>query len=114
MICIANLNYDLDPVLKISEKVDDEYEYLKLTDDILKTIQFSECEELKKAREITKRLRTRKLYRFVDEFLIPAGMEQYLTKVRTVMLYLSRKSLSLITWCLGKDHITRTRKLSVG
>ncbi|KAJ2958880.1 hypothetical protein NQZ79_g5581 [Umbelopsis isabellina] len=69
-----------EPVLKISEKVDDEYEYLKLTDDILKTIQFSECDELKKAREIIKRLRTRKLYRFVDEFLIPAGMEQCLTE----------------------------------
>ncbi|KAM3583590.1 hypothetical protein VKS41_004497 [Umbelopsis sp. WA50703] len=77
---ITDVLLEADPVLKISEKVDDEYEYLKLTDDILKTIQFSECEELKKARQIIKRIRTRKLYRFVDEFLIPAGMERHLTK----------------------------------
>jgi hypothetical protein len=83
-------SYLSDPVLKISEKVDDEYEYLKLTDDILKTIQFSECEELKKARQIIKRIRTRKLYRFVDEFLIPAGMERHLTKVS--ILYCTKHS----------------------
>ncbi|GAB5590351.1 hypothetical protein Unana1_05251 [Umbelopsis nana] len=69
-----------DPVLGISKSVDDPRQYLKLTDDVLKTIEHSECPELTEAHRIMKRLRTRKLYRFVDEFLIPAGMEQYLTK----------------------------------
>jgi hypothetical protein len=86
---------------------------LKLTDDILKTIEHSECEELAGARQIMKRLRTRKLYRFVDEFLIPAGMEQYLTKVNfdlcpdELIVWLSNPVMKYQLSTLGKNICAR-------
>ncbi|KAI8583987.1 hypothetical protein K450DRAFT_220918 [Umbelopsis ramanniana AG] len=77
---ITDILVAADPFLKISESVEDPKKFWKLTDGILKTIEHSEDDELKDARQIIKRLRTRKLYRFVDEFLIPAGMESHITK----------------------------------
>ncbi|KAI8975179.1 hypothetical protein BDF20DRAFT_836603 [Mycotypha africana] len=69
-----------DQYLKISESVDKPEEYLHLTDDILRSIERSKCDELAKSRHIIKQLRTRNLYKFVDEFLIPPDLEPYLTK----------------------------------
>ncbi|KAI7899073.1 uncharacterized protein BX663DRAFT_489428 [Cokeromyces recurvatus] len=42
----------------------------------------SKCPELKEAREIIKNLRTRNLYKFVDEYLIPPELELFLNKDR--------------------------------
>lgn len=87
MLCYQTPPPKKDPVLKISESVEDPRKFWKLTDGILKTIEYTECDELSEARQIIKRLRTRKLYRFVDEFLIPAGMESHITKVSIPWVY---------------------------
>jgi len=60
-----------DPILKISDQIQDPKLYCNLTDCILKTIETSTAQELQPAREIIKRIRTRKLYKFADEFIIP-------------------------------------------
>jgi HD superfamily phosphohydrolase len=60
----------LDQCMKISESVDDPEKYLYLTDDILCRIERSRLPELEQARLILKKVRTRKLYKFADEFLI--------------------------------------------
>eukprot|EP01028_Stygiella_incarcerata_P006446 TRINITY_DN261_c0_g1_i1.p1 TRINITY_DN261_c0_g1~~TRINITY_DN261_c0_g1_i1.p1 ORF type:complete len:336 (-),score=74.59 TRINITY_DN261_c0_g1_i1:141-1148(-) len=60
--------------LKISQMVDDPVEYCGLTDCILKSIEVSKDQELEEARKIIHRIRTRDLYKFVDEVLIPPEM----------------------------------------
>lgn len=51
-----------------------------MTDDIVRTIERSKCPELQESRQIIKDIRTRNLYKFVDEFLIPPELEAKLNK----------------------------------
>lgn len=76
----------VDQDLRISQSVEDPEMYLDLTDDVLKRIERSKTPELNKARSIIRNLRTRKLYKFVDEFLIPPDLEPYLNKVTFIQL----------------------------
>ncbi|KAI8089448.1 uncharacterized protein BX664DRAFT_297172 [Halteromyces radiatus] len=68
-----------DQHLGISSSVQNPEEYLNLTDDILRVIERSKSPELADARAIMKRLRTRQLYKFVDEFLIPPTLVDKIT-----------------------------------
>ncbi|KAI8369175.1 hypothetical protein EDC96DRAFT_607057 [Choanephora cucurbitarum] len=69
-----------DHKLKISSSIDQPEEYLYMTDDILRTIERSRDPELEESRRIIKLLRTRNLYKFVDEFLIPPELESKLNE----------------------------------
>ncbi|RUS17077.1 hypothetical protein BC937DRAFT_90455 [Endogone sp. FLAS-F59071] len=69
-----------DPYIHISNAVQQAEQYVNLTDDILRVIERSSVDELAPARAIIKRIRTRQLYKFVDEVLIPQDMKLYLTK----------------------------------
>ncbi|CAO3659728.1 unnamed protein product [Umbelopsis ramanniana] len=69
-----------DETFGISKAVDNGEDYLNLTDDILRVIERSKEPELAQARHIMKRIRTRDLYKFVDEFIIPKDLMQYLGK----------------------------------
>ena len=60
-----------DPVLHISSAIHDPRRYLALTDCVLKQIEFSTEPELAAARSLILRIRTRKLYRLVEECIIP-------------------------------------------
>ncbi|KAI7871831.1 HD phosphohydrolase domain-containing protein [Spinellus fusiger] len=64
-----------DTHMNISSTVDNPEEYLYLTDDILRSIERSKEPALEESRRIIKRLRTRNLYKFVDEFLLPTELE---------------------------------------
>ncbi|KAI9591511.1 HD phosphohydrolase domain-containing protein [Syncephalis fuscata] len=61
-----------DPYLKLSDAIDRPEDYLKLTDHVLKNIEFSTGDELAPARAVIRRVRQRQLYRFVEERMIPA------------------------------------------
>ncbi|GES92426.1 HD phosphohydrolase domain-containing protein [Rhizophagus clarus] len=65
-----------DPVLKISDSIDNPDEYLKMDDTILNRIEYSDDTGLKKSREIIRRIRRRELYKFVDEFLVPKNLKK--------------------------------------
>ncbi|KAI9278654.1 HD phosphohydrolase domain-containing protein [Phascolomyces articulosus] len=69
-----------DSSLGISSAVDKPEEYLNLTDDILRVIERSKSDGLAKSRSIMRRLRTRDLYKFVDEFLLPTELESHINK----------------------------------
>ncbi|KAG0168582.1 SAM domain and HD [Apophysomyces sp. BC1015] len=74
-LMITDALLSADPYLGISTSVDKPEEYLHMTDDIIRAIERSKNPELEEARQIMKRLRTRDLYKFVDEFLLPAELE---------------------------------------
>ncbi|KAI9141633.1 hypothetical protein BKA69DRAFT_1073188 [Paraphysoderma sedebokerense] len=59
-----------DPVMKMSDMIDDRERYLHLTDDILGQIERSIGPELAQARGILTRLANRQLYKMVDECTI--------------------------------------------
>lgn len=79
-----------DEYFGISKAVDNGEDYLNLTDDILRLIERSKDEELAPARQIMKRIRTRDLYKFVDEFLIPKDLVEFLGKVSLLKVYTLR------------------------
>lgn len=56
-----------DGYLHISSSVDDMSRYQHITDSIIKQIERSQCDELAESRAIVKRLRTRDLYKLVDQ-----------------------------------------------
>ncbi|KAF0521644.1 HD phosphohydrolase domain-containing protein [Gigaspora margarita] len=63
----ANSKYHFEQIIYDPEK------YIKLNDSILYEIEYSDpnCKELEDSRNIVKRIRQRKLYKFVNECLIP-------------------------------------------
>jgi len=78
MLCDALV--EADPILKISKTIENPEDYLKLNDTILNKIEFSKKPGLAKSREIINRIRTRKLYKFVDEYLVPDDLKNHLTE----------------------------------
>ncbi|RIA99444.1 hypothetical protein C1645_747297 [Glomus cerebriforme] len=86
---------EADPILKISESINDPNEYLKMDDTILNKIEFSNDEELKKSQDIIKRIRTRNLYKFVDEFLVPEDLKDKLTEQKINPVEIADKELKV-------------------
>eukprot|EP00026_Physarum_polycephalum_P002444 Phypoly_transcript_02450.p1 GENE.Phypoly_transcript_02450~~Phypoly_transcript_02450.p1 ORF type:complete len:540 (+),score=47.86 Phypoly_transcript_02450:1036-2655(+) len=60
-----------DPVLRISDQLDDAEEFISLDDSLLSRIEFSKDPNLEEARGIIRRIRKRELYRMADEVSIP-------------------------------------------
>ncbi|KAJ2720358.1 hypothetical protein GGI07_004654 [Coemansia sp. Benny D115] len=81
--CIALMVVDAlviaDPVLKISDAIFNPDLYLDLTDEVVRDIVRSHEPELQPARDIIRRLQTRDLYRFVDEYVLPAELDSLVT-----------------------------------
>ncbi|KAG0019428.1 SAM domain and HD [Entomortierella chlamydospora] len=69
-----------DSVMGISSAIFNAEEYLYLTDDIVRRIESSRKPGLEESKAILKRIRTRNLYKFVDELLIPREKLGRLTK----------------------------------
>ncbi|KAG0343828.1 SAM domain and HD [Podila humilis] len=69
-----------DKVLGISSAIYSAPDYLELTDDIIRQIERSKEPGLEESKAILRRIRTRNLYKFVDELLIPREKLPMLTK----------------------------------
>ncbi|KAG0270499.1 SAM domain and HD [Actinomortierella ambigua] len=79
---ITDAMFAADSIMGISSAIDRGEDYLDLTDDILLQIERSKNPGLEKAKGIIRRIRTRNLYKFVDELLIPLDKKEILTKER--------------------------------
>ena len=71
---------------RLSNAIDDPREYWKLTDHVLKEIEVSSQPCLARARAIIYNLRRRKLYKYVDERIVPEGVAGGLAKVTATEL----------------------------
>jgi len=60
-----------DPFLHLSSCLDNPSDFYSLTDSVLRTIECSKLPELQDAQKLIRDLRKRKLYKFVDEVLVP-------------------------------------------
>ncbi|KAF9116378.1 SAM domain and HD [Mortierella sp. AM989] len=69
-----------DSIMGISSAIFSGENYLHLTDDIVRQIERSREPGLEESKAILKRIRTRNLYKFVDELLIPREKLGRLTK----------------------------------
>ncbi|KAF9189482.1 SAM domain and HD [Haplosporangium sp. Z 767] len=89
-----------DSVMGISSAIFRGEDYLHLTDDIVRQIERSREPGLEASKAIIKRIRTRNLYKFVDELLIPSDKLGYLTKYNV-------NSAEIVS-CQGvNDHLTQ-------
>lgn len=62
-----------DETLRIADTIERPEDFLALNDSIITRIEFSKEQQLVASRNIIQRLRRRRLYRFVDEVLLPAN-----------------------------------------
>jgi deoxynucleoside triphosphate triphosphohydrolase SAMHD1 len=69
-----------DQTLEISDAIFDAPSFMRLTDSLLYQIEHSKDQRLASARSIVDRIRRRKLYRFVDECLLPEGSKRRVTE----------------------------------
>ncbi|CAB4413906.1 unnamed protein product [Rhizophagus irregularis] len=67
---------EADSVLKISDSINNAKDYLKMDDTILNRIVCDNNPNLKKSKKIIKRIRRRKLYKFVDAYLVPKKFKE--------------------------------------
>lgn len=70
---VADAFLAADRPLGISASIADPVAFMRLTDALLPVIEYSTDPSLAAARKIVRRIRTRDLYRFVDEILLPPG-----------------------------------------
>ncbi|KAF9981881.1 SAM domain and HD [Mortierella antarctica] len=77
-----------DSIMGISSSIFRGEDYLNLTDDIIRQIERSPLEGLDESKAILKRVRTRNLYKFVDELLIPLEKLGRLTKDDVIVEFL--------------------------
>ncbi|KAJ2755798.1 hypothetical protein GGI19_001344 [Coemansia pectinata] len=63
-----------DPILQISQSITNPHMYQSLTDEIVRDIERSPAPELREAQDIITRIHTRDIYKFVDEYILPADM----------------------------------------
>lgn len=84
-----------DKHLKISDSIYDPEEYMYLTDSIISDIEKSKNDELLEARNILKRLRKRQLYKFADQYPVPAICKDYYDKEKVNSDLISRFSSGL-------------------
>lgn len=76
---ITDAFLEANSTLKIADSITDPAEFLTMTDSLVPIIERSKESSLVGARKIISRLRRRKLYRFVDEILLPAGVSRKIT-----------------------------------
>eukprot|EP01132_Coremiostelium_polycephalum_P000993 gene993-1259_t len=62
-----------DEFLGISEKLEDPKDFVNLSDSLLRMIETSSAPELKESQQIIRNIRTRNLYKFVDEVILTSG-----------------------------------------
>jgi len=60
-----------DAQLHISDCLDEAQNFMRLDDTILKQVEFSTSPDLERARNLLKRIKTRNLYKMVDEYIVP-------------------------------------------
>ncbi|KAG0219960.1 SAM domain and HD [Mortierella sp. NVP41] len=89
-----------DSVMGISQAIFDGEQYLHLTDDIIRQIERSHEPGLEDSKAILKRIRTRNLYKFVDELLIPREKLGVLTKENI-------NSTEIVSCQGSNDHLRR-------
>lgn len=75
-----------DPVLHIADATEDVAAYAKLTDCVLKEIENSVDPRLAEARKLIMRIRTRQLYKLVDETVLPVDAPTVLGEVTVAQL----------------------------
>ncbi|KAK9117108.1 hypothetical protein Sjap_016055 [Stephania japonica] len=80
--------------LNISSYINDPAEYWKLDDTILKTIETApdQEQELKKSRELIRRIRRRDLYRFCNEYAVPKDKLEHFKNVTPADIICSQKA----------------------
>lgn len=75
-----------DPVLHLSAATSSPEEYAKLTDCVLKQIEISTDPRLAEARHLIMRIRTRQLYKLVDETVLPVEVPTVLGEVTATQI----------------------------
>lgn len=80
---------------EISNAIWDVEEFIKLDDGILKRIEWSQKPEMQRARDIVRRIRTRDLYQYVNEYAVPEDDIQFFKPVTELD----------ITSCQGDNNI---------
>ncbi len=82
---IVDAMVEANDEFKIVEKARDPKTFIELDDSILKRIEFapeSDSPRLEKAKELVHRIRTRKNYRYVNEFVVEASLLKEWKKVK--------------------------------
>ncbi|XP_057830386.1 uncharacterized protein LOC131041362 isoform X2 [Cryptomeria japonica] len=88
--------------LEISSLIHDPADYWKLDDSILKTIETASVKELKESQALILRMRRRDLYRFCNEYSVPADQLEHFKEVTPQDIICSQKTSGI---CLREEDI---------
>lgn len=103
---IADAFLHADESLGLSNAIQAPDDFLRLNDSLLCQIEYSKDPKLNTARHIVRRIRYRKLYRLVDEYLLPSGFgctvtEQDITTCQDASCYgVDLKPCDIIISCV--------------
>ncbi|GMJ13192.1 VENOSA 4 [Hibiscus trionum] len=78
--------------LNISASIQDPAEFWKLDDSLLKQIETSDKQGLKKARDLVLRIRKRDLYQFCNEFTVPKDKQEHFKCITPQDIVCSQKN----------------------
>ena len=96
MIC--DILYYANNELHIIDSINSPKNFMKLTDEIIYTIKYSNNRNLKQSQNIINRLEKRDLYNFIDEYIIPKQLEDKIKIINPINIISQNSELSnLIT-----------------
>ncbi|KAE8704963.1 HD domain-containing metal-dependent phosphohydrolase family protein isoform 3 [Hibiscus syriacus] len=78
--------------LSISASIHEPAEFWKLDDSIVKQIETSDKQELKKARDLVWRIRKRDLYQFCNEYIVPKDKQEHFKSITPQDIVCSQKN----------------------
>ncbi|KAA3482964.1 deoxynucleoside triphosphate triphosphohydrolase SAMHD1-like protein isoform X3 [Gossypium australe] len=78
--------------LSISASIQEPAKFWKLDDSILRQIETSDKQELKKARDLVLRIRRRDLYQFCNEFAVPKDKQEHFKDITPQDIVCSQKN----------------------
>lgn len=91
-LMIVDALVEANDYLQISSFIEDPSEYWKLDDSIIKTIETAPNQELRESRNLIRRIRTRNLYQFCNEYAVPRDKIENFKNVTAQDIVCSQKN----------------------
>lgn len=91
-LMIVDALVEANDYLQISSFIEDPSEYWKLDDSIIKTIETAPNQQLRESRNLIRRIRTRNLYQFCNEYAVPRDKIENFKNVTAQDIVCSQKN----------------------
>lgn len=79
---VSDIMINSNKLFKFSDTVNNPEDFLKITDNVIKKVEYNDNPQLIYSQSIIQRIYNRKLYEFIDEFIVPIELMDKIPKIK--------------------------------